>query len=270
VQREEREEAAVVDNHRVMMPHVQEQEAVLVAVKWPQMQSVLSEIGPRISFSRPLLLPQNGLVDEELRGFASYHRLVPIIVHASAVSIEHGTVIANGNAQFLMPDDAPFPSSTSLEREGFRFLSAREFRLAQILKLLIACTSAKMALRRVSIGAAFRDPHIRGELAAIVKEAASVLVTHCDGDPHLKREIDDLVQRITSGTLIDVDSMESAYTSLHYDLNVRRQETEAPWLNGFVERLARRFRIDTPLNNSLLEELAHQQPCHAVATQKLR
>lgn len=251
-----REETVVVTDHPATLPHVQEKEAVIVAVKWPHLQTILSAIGPTLSSGNPLLLPQNGMVDVELRSFAKTLTLVPIVVHASALTIERGTVVANGNAEFLVRDDAPLPRTPNLEKEGFRFLPEREFRIAQILKLLIACTSAKMALRQMSIGAAFRDPYFRNELAAIAREAASVLATYYEGDPCLKSEADNLVQRIALGMLVDVDSLERAYTSLHYDLNVHHQETEAPWLNGFVNRLARHLRILAPLNNSILKELA--------------
>jgi 2-dehydropantoate 2-reductase len=251
-------DTVLVANHRIRLPRLQENDAVLVSVKWPHLEAALSSLSPFLHRAS-VLLPQNGIVDDRAYGLPSHVQIVPIVVRASAKTIKRGIVATHGPIEFVMRNDAPLTSKTLLMKEGFRFVGAGEFRLAQVAKLLVACMGAKMALRRVSIGEAFRDEELRQELTEIVSEAASVLVSHSGGEAHFKAETDRVVASIRSGTLVDVNKMKYAYTSMHYDFNVRAQETEVQWLNGLVVNLANRLGMTAPLNSAVLQDLECRQ-----------
>jgi 2-dehydropantoate 2-reductase len=244
-----------VHHHARALPHVRGRDAVLIAVKWPHLRSALSLIAPRLTRDNPLLLPQNGLVDIELASIAARHHVAPVVVHVAARSVRRGVIVVHTRPKFLVPRALAVFSSAPLEREGFSFLDARNFAVAQRLKVLVACTSAPMALRGASIGEAFSDPQLRRELVAVAQEAATVLVAQAHDDRRFKREADRLIERMVEGSLVDRATMRCAYTSFHEDLNVRHLTTEARWLNGLIVRLGRRVGVPTPINASLVSKV---------------
>jgi 2-dehydropantoate 2-reductase len=251
----DRVETVGVRHHARALPNVRGRDAVLIAVKWPHLRSALSLIAPRLTRDNPLLLPQNGLVDIELASVAARHHVAPVVVHVAARSVRRGVIVVHTGPKFLVPHSLTVLGRVPLEREGFSFLHARNLAVAQRLKVLVACTSAPMALRGVSIGEAFGDVQLRRELVAVAQEAATVLIAHGRGDRRLKQDADLLIGRMTEGSIVDPATMRSAYTSLHEDLNVRHLATEARWLNGLIVRLGRRLGIPTPINASLLSRV---------------
>jgi 2-dehydropantoate 2-reductase len=247
-----RVETIGVRHHSRSMPQVRGRDAVLISVKWPHLRSALSLIAPRLTRENPLLLPQNGLVDIELRSFAAQYHIAPVVVHVVARSVRRGAIVVHTGPKFLVPRPLALLGSVPLEREGFSFLDARHFAVAQRLKVLVACTSAAMALRGVSIGEAFGHKELRRELVAVAQEAATVLIAHAHGDRRLKQDAGLLIRRMIAGSLVPPAMMGSAYTSLHEDLNVRHQTTETRWLNGLIVRLGRQLGIATPINASIV------------------
>jgi 2-dehydropantoate 2-reductase len=266
----DRVERAVVRHHRCVEPVVRDGDAVLIAVKWPHLRRVLSRLAPSMTRDNPLFLPQNGLPDLELRSLAARRHVVPVVVHAATRSVCRGAIVVHTKPRFLMPHSAGVSSGASLEREGFAFLDARQFAVEQRLKMLVACTSAPMALRGASIGEAFADTALRGELVAVAREAAAVLVAHAHGDPRLKREADVLIRKMDTGSFVDTRLMRAAYTSLHEDLNERRAKTETPWLNGLIVRLGRRLGLPTHLNASIVSMVRQVERRQAAAQRKER
>src|SRR5438105_1451563 len=93
-------DTVLVTNHRARIPQLQENEAVLVSVKWPHLKAALSSLSPFLHHTS-VLLPQNGIMDEEVLGLCSRQvEIIPVIVRASAKNLKRGTVVSYGNAEF--------------------------------------------------------------------------------------------------------------------------------------------------------------------------
>jgi len=242
--------------HGTDLPTVGDSDAVVVAVKWPYLERVIDTLAPRLTQSNPIILPQNGLVDECVR---APFRCIPIVVHASAHVHTRGRVTIHTGPAFLVREmDHALPEEL-LRRAGFVALDNDAFAVAQRVKLLTASLSLKIALAGVTIGDAFSDRVFRNELVALVREGQRVFLADEPGDLNLITATDVLVDRVSTGQLVDSLAMHEAYPSLHYDLNVHRRTTEAAWLNGYIVRLGASMGIRTPLNIGILAELTARE-----------
>lgn len=241
-----------VRKHTSDLPELGDGDAVVLAIKWPSLRNTLSRLIPRLTRNNFLLLPQNGLVCFELPWLTRQLQVVPVVVHVAARAVRRGFVAAHMRPRFLLPRFFKVSEYSRLEREGFSFLDAPQFSVQQRLKVLVACTSAPMALRGVSIGEAFSRPELRSELVTVACEASTVLLAYSQGNLLLKEEVHLLLKHLADGSLVDLSAMRSAYTSLHEDLNVRHSQTETDWLNGLVVRLGQQFGIPTPVNQAVV------------------
>jgi ketopantoate reductase len=248
-----------VFSHRCALPNVRTGDAVLIAVKWPHLLAVLEAIKPRLNCTNFLLCPQNGLVDRELAGLPNSGNIIPVVAHVAAECVTRGSIVVHTVPRLLVPNYSCFPSPRALENEGFTFMNEHDFSIAQRVKLLVACTSAKMALVGASIGEAFSDSCLRKELLAIAAEAAQVLILDAPGDRRLREEANRVLDLISSGNLVEATAMKSAYTSMHGDLNVRHQKTETSWLNGLIVRMGNVLGLRTSVNAAILASINERE-----------
>lgn len=236
---------------------------VILAVKWPQLHYHLNSLIDLWGKQVPILLPQNGIIGHPL-DIPMDIPVFPVVANTSITKKKHFGIQLHSFENFLI--DKVFLSTLAsktteeqLKKAGYRFLPANEFWIAQCVKLLTACTGARMAIENLSIGNALSSEIVRKDLVAIIYEGATVLKMETPNSNMAMRTakaFEKLKYRFSKGNLANGNDlyMDTAYTSLHQDLNAQIL-TEINMLNGYIVRLGKKHGINTPLNDFLLFEI---------------
>lgn len=126
----------------------------------------------------------------------------------------------------------------ALAAAGIEVEAPRDIRVALWEKFLGVCgTHSLTALMRLPVAALFADPETSALVRGLTKEAEEV--AKASGVPLPDDAVDEVLK--------DYQRRGAVYASIYYDLLAGRR-LELEYTNGAVVRLARRHRVETPLN----------------------
>jgi ketopantoate reductase len=230
-------------------PHPRGSELLLFAVKAYQLEEKLRRYKRHVAETPVSIFLGNGLVNG-WRGLVA-----PAIFEGTVNLIENGHAELHSLTAIRSPvaaDKLGRPVMAAL-RDSLAFEPVAEdvFQLHKLKKFAIACTSARMALLGLTIGAALGDSDELDGLRAVAREALSILGTPYGAALYASSE------RLLDEAFLAWERPEArgalarAETSLHADLRRRSGSTEIDWLNGAVAVAARESQRPAPLNTFL-------------------
>jgi 2-dehydropantoate 2-reductase len=210
---------------------------------------------------------QNGVANEPTVRTA-FSDVYGVVARFSARLLGPGRVFAAGNRQLAF---GRYPRGTdalveglvaAARRAGIEATAEPEVAAARWTKLVMNCANAVYAICDVPVSAARTDPTVARLINAVWSEAERVLraagVAHEPVAPLPLPEAVGLAGSAGAATAATA-ATEAAnggpppyYGSTWDDLARRRGETELPWLNGEIVRLAERAGLPAPANALLL------------------
>lgn len=240
---------------------------VFVAVKSYQVLENLSEVSVRLPHDAPVFMPQNGTISlYAARAYFDnvYHLCLSGICQRFG-DLKVSTTLPGRislSAYAGSRNDSLDCVAQRLAHRGVKAELRNSVYPNLFAKLLVASTSALMALRDASVGALFGTKVLHDESVELVKEGMRILSRYADRLPNseeTKLALASTFKSWTGGRVPGIPSIGQdnydAITSLHQDLRSRRGQTEVTDINGEIVRLARRIQMEAPLNRALVDDI---------------
>jgi 2-dehydropantoate 2-reductase len=235
---------------------------ILVTVKTQQTEAAVEQLTQVFPRNTPVISFQNAVRNEKFLS-CSFDRVYGGLVDFSGNFLKPGCVEHTRNDLLALgnfPDGFDSLAENiagDLEQAGFRVERSGDIMAIKWWKLILNTNNALLAILDCWLQKSVSDPEIYPLTADVLAESFNV-VKQAGIRPRPPQGIPSLetaIQKMRSGKmacLYDLPFDERTYPSTWQDLQLRRGETEAHYLNGEIEQLGRKLGVPTPLNSTLL------------------
>ena len=259
----------VVTSPHELVP--QPDDVLLLAVKSSQTNQCIHELQEVYSQSTPIFCLQNGVRNESLVAERFLH-VYGVMIAACVNLIEPG-VIAHTLKQDLVLgnyplgcDDVATRVAQDLSEAGFNAVLSAHVMAAKWGKLVLNLTNALLAITGHHLQLAWATPDVSLLMAEVQEEGLRVVeaagIPLEEGNSPLDvyamtkkvREVGEQTPDLEAiRAADDLSVQQRTYVSTWADLQQRRGETEASYLNGEILLLGEKYHIPTPYNFTLLD-----------------
>jgi ketopantoate reductase len=234
---------------------------IILAQKIYQLQKTFRKLIERVPKHVPICCLQNGIwVENQLANYGFV--TIPVSAHWSCTLVRDNHAfcgVDNGlYLGWIRKKHIPISKKLTFEfsKNGVHSKFDQSGMNEKYRKLLIASTSAYLAIRGINISSIENNTQVQEDLSVLLKESANIL-RKSTKSTKLSESMNNLILQFSKGRINKNNNKvpKQLITSLQQDLDKKLGITEVKWLNGELVKLSSKNQVNAPINSFLLKEV---------------